>query len=54
MRELTLKQQMEAHMSRKKSAGFDRMSKLAGRDDVFEDTFDIEDKKEDKKEEKEK
>lgn len=41
-------------MSRKKSAGFDRMSKLADRDDVFEDTFSVEDRKEDKKKEKEK
>lgn len=39
-------------MSKKKPAGFDRMSKLAGQDDVFDDTFTLKRRK--KKDEKDK
>lgn len=40
-------------MGKKESSGFDRMSKLADSDDVFEDSFSLkEEKKEEKKKEK--
>lgn len=41
-------------MGKKESSGFDRMSKLADSDDVFEDTFTIKEDKKKKEEEKEK
>jgi hypothetical protein len=38
-------------MGEKESSGFDRMSKLADSDDVFEDTFSLEEKNDEKEEE---